>query len=224
MILGGGSKNVIPLPLGAASLLLATQHTYLKNPYFFWFLGNLGCLVRIGFYNGLWRGRQCVGVVTRSRAYLYSMQSIDFLVPKIGGTDHIWHNSLQGNTYIYIGFISGIMYTADWVMFLRYLGDLCYRNRKNPFICTSHSKKVNHFTALGGQDKISDENGGGLQKHIWQGFLSCCAVENTGNRLGKPTFVSKNFMVTFWYLKHDGGYRLKISFLLGSGWFSGSSR
>ena len=71
MILGGGSKNVIPLPLGAASLLLATQHTYLKNPYFFWFLGNLGCLVHIGFYNGLWRGRQCVGVVTRSRALNY---------------------------------------------------------------------------------------------------------------------------------------------------------
>ena len=64
-------KNAIPLPLGAASLLFATQHTYLKNPYFFLFLGNLGCLVRIGFYNGLWRGRQCVGVVTRSRAYIY---------------------------------------------------------------------------------------------------------------------------------------------------------
>lgn len=30
------------------------------------------------------------------------MQSIDFQVPKIGGRDHIWHNSLQGNTYIYI--------------------------------------------------------------------------------------------------------------------------
>ena len=68
-------KNAIPLPLGAASLLLATQHTCLKNTIFFLFLGNLACLVRIGFYNGLWRGRQCVGVVTRSRAY------IDFDLP-----------------------------------------------------------------------------------------------------------------------------------------------
>ena len=67
----GTSKNAIPLPLGAASWLLGIVHTYEKNPYFFWFLGNLGCLVRIGFYNGLWRGRQCVGVVTRSRAYRY---------------------------------------------------------------------------------------------------------------------------------------------------------
>ena len=71
MILGGSSKNAIPLPLGAASLLLATQHTYLKKTYIFLFLGNLGCLVRIGFYNGFWRGRQCVGVVTRSRAFMY---------------------------------------------------------------------------------------------------------------------------------------------------------
>ena len=71
MILGGSSKNAIALPLGAASLLLATQHTHLKKSIFFLFLGNLGCLVRIGFYNGLWRGRQCVGVVTRSRAYIY---------------------------------------------------------------------------------------------------------------------------------------------------------
>ena len=70
MILGGSSKNAIPLPLGAASLLLATQHTCLKKSIFFLFLGNLACLVRIGFYNGLWRGRQCVGVVTRSRAYI----------------------------------------------------------------------------------------------------------------------------------------------------------
>ena len=78
--LGGSSKNAIPLPLGAASLLLATQHTYLKKPIFFLFLGNLGCLVRIGFYNGLWRGRQCVGVVTRSRAQINSgagIQQID---------------------------------------------------------------------------------------------------------------------------------------------------
>ena len=71
MILGGSSKNAIPLPLGAASLLSATQHTGLKKSIFFLFLGNLACLVRIGFYNGLWRGRQCVGVVTRSRAYIY---------------------------------------------------------------------------------------------------------------------------------------------------------
>ena len=72
MILGGSrsSKNAIPLPLGAASLLLATQHTCLKKSIFFLFLGNLACLVRTGFYNGLWRGRQCVGVVTRSRAYI----------------------------------------------------------------------------------------------------------------------------------------------------------
>ena len=77
MILGGSSKNAIPLPLGAASLLLATQHTYLKKSIFFLFLGNLGCLVRIGFYNGLWRGRQCVGVVTRSRAYIY-LHIVDF--------------------------------------------------------------------------------------------------------------------------------------------------
>ena len=70
MILGGSSKNAIPLPLGAASLLLAIQRTYLKKSRFFSFLGNLGCLVRIGFYNGLWRGRPCVGVVTRSSAYL----------------------------------------------------------------------------------------------------------------------------------------------------------
>ena len=33
--LGGSSKNAIPLPLGAASLLLATQHTYLKKSIFF---------------------------------------------------------------------------------------------------------------------------------------------------------------------------------------------
>ena len=35
MILGGSSKNAIPLPLGAASLLLATQHTYLKKNIYF---------------------------------------------------------------------------------------------------------------------------------------------------------------------------------------------
>ena len=52
-----------------------STHVFQKKTYFFLFLGNLGCLVRIGFYNGLWRGRQCVGVVTRSRAY---KQSADF--------------------------------------------------------------------------------------------------------------------------------------------------
>ena len=45
-----------------------------KNQYFLLLLGNLGCLVRIGSYNGLWRGRQCVGVVTRSRAYIIHPQ------------------------------------------------------------------------------------------------------------------------------------------------------
>ena len=77
MILGGSSKNAIPLPLGAASLLLATQHTCLKKSIFFLFLGNLACLVRTGFYNGLWRGRQCVGVVTRSRAYFLHRDMLD---------------------------------------------------------------------------------------------------------------------------------------------------
>ena len=32
----GSSKNAIPLPLGAASLLLATQHTYFKKSIFFY--------------------------------------------------------------------------------------------------------------------------------------------------------------------------------------------
>ena len=37
MILGGSSKNAIPLPLGAASRLLATQHTYLKKSIYFFY-------------------------------------------------------------------------------------------------------------------------------------------------------------------------------------------
>ena len=53
-----------------------STHVFKKIHNFFLFLGNLGCLVRIGFYNGLWRGRQCVGVVTRSRAYVYSVPII----------------------------------------------------------------------------------------------------------------------------------------------------
>lgn len=104
------------------------------------------------------------------------------------------------------GFISGTIYTANWVMFLRYLGDLCYWKQKNPFICTSHSKKVNHFTSLGGQDKISDENGGGLQKHIWQGFLSFWCGWKYGKPTGKTNIlylgISWNFQITPGFLRN----------------------
>ena len=132
MILGGSSKNAIPLPLGAASRLLATQHTYFKKSIFFVFLGNLGCLVRIGFYNGLWRGRQCVGVVTRSRAYMYCIHilcvldlppytvTVAFLRLKKGcrkpGGDYDWLGG-RSNIHILGGGFKYFIFTPIWGRF-----------------------------------------------------------------------------------------------------------
>ena len=64
--LGGSSKNAIPLLIGAASLLLATQHTYFKKSFFF--IHRHSCTLRFYCFS---HGGQYVGVVTLPRATKY---------------------------------------------------------------------------------------------------------------------------------------------------------
>ena len=64
--LGGSSKNAIPLLIGAASLLLATQHTYFKKSFFF--IHRHSCMLRFYCFS---HGGQYVGAVTLPRATKY---------------------------------------------------------------------------------------------------------------------------------------------------------
>ena len=101
-------KSAIPLPLGAASLLLATQHTYLKKQHIFLFIGTLVCLVFIGFYNRFSHGGQYLGVVTRSRAQ-FNIWS--FFVPK--NVPDLFTTFLHHLTYLYRYTTSSV--SSPWI-------------------------------------------------------------------------------------------------------------